>query len=82
MNGFHLTSTPAVHDVPKPCTELIYPYTALPLEQHRHPHDLAAERDTSPSTSWSIPFNIGTIGQALSAISVAADSHSAYGPGL
>src|SRR5216683_1166832 len=42
---------------------------ALPHQQHRHPHDLAD------------PVNFGTI-LGISAITVGADSHSAYGPGL
>jgi hypothetical protein len=71
---------PSRYDVPKPCTELIYPYQrfltsniVIPMtwEQKGYLalHDLAD------------PVNFGTI-LGISAITVGADPHSAYGPGL
>ena len=66
--------------VPKPCTELIYPFQrflssniVVPMTWQQKGylalHELAD------------PGNIGTI-LGISAITVGADSHSAYGPGL
>jgi hypothetical protein len=66
--------------VPKPCSELIYPYQrfltsniVIPMiwqqKGYLALHDLAD------------PVNFGTI-LGISAITVGADSHSAYGPGL
>jgi hypothetical protein len=66
--------------IPKPCSNLIYPYQkflgtniVIPMTWQEKGylalHDLAD------------PANFGTI-VGISAISVAADSHSAYGPGL
>jgi hypothetical protein len=66
--------------VPKPCTELFYPYqrflttnVVIPMTWQQKGylalHDLAD------------PVNFGTI-LGISAITVGADSHSAYGPGL
>jgi hypothetical protein len=66
--------------LPKPCTELIYPYQrfltsniVIPMTWQQKGylalHDLAD------------PANIGTI-LGISAITIGADSHSAYGPGL
>jgi hypothetical protein len=66
--------------VPKPCSELIYPYQrfltsniVIPMTWQQKGylalHDLAD------------PANIGTI-LGISAITIGADSHSAYGPGL
>jgi hypothetical protein len=71
---------PSRYDVPKPCTELIYPYQrfltsniVIPMTWQQKGylalHDLAD------------PVNFGTI-LGISAITVGADSHSAYGPGL
>jgi hypothetical protein len=71
---------PNRYDVPKPCTELIYPYQrfltsniVIPMTWQQKGyfaiHDLTD------------PANIGTI-LGISAITVGADSHSAYGPGL
>jgi hypothetical protein len=68
------------HQIPKPCTEFIYPYqrfldkdVIIPLswqdKGYLALHDLAD------------PANLGTI-LGISAISVGADSHSAYGPGM
>ncbi len=72
---------PARYDeVPKPCTELIYPYqrflgsnVVIPMTWQQKGY-LAIHNLTDPS-------NIGTI-LGISAITVGADSHSAYGPGL
>ena len=66
--------------VPKPCSELIYPYQrfltsniVVPMTWQQKGylalHDLAD------------PANFGTI-LGISAITVGADSHSAYGPGM
>jgi hypothetical protein len=71
---------PSRYDLPKPCTELIYPYQrfltsniVIPMTWQQKGylalHDLAD------------PANFGTI-LGISAITVGADSHSAYGPGL
>jgi hypothetical protein len=71
---------PSRYDVPKPCTELIYPYQrfltsniVIPMTWQQKGylalHDLAD------------PINFATI-LGISAITVGADSHSAYGPGL
>jgi hypothetical protein len=67
-------------EMPKPCTELIYPYqkflttnVVIPMTWQQKGylalHDLAD------------PANFGTI-VGISAITVGADSHSAYGPGM
>lgn len=72
---------PAKVDVPPPlCSELVYPYqrfldtkVVIPLTRTQKGY-LALHATTDPGT-------IGTI-VGISAISVAADSHSAYGPGL
>jgi hypothetical protein len=68
-------------DVPPPtCSELVYPYqrfldtrVVIPLTRTQKGY-LALHDVTDPGT-------IGTI-VGISAISIAADSHSAYGPGL
>jgi hypothetical protein len=67
-------------EVPKPCTELIYPYQRflssniiIPMTWQQKGY-LAIHNLTDPS-------NIGTI-LGISAISVAVDPDSAYGPGL
>jgi hypothetical protein len=71
---------PSRYDVPKPCTELIYPYQrflasniVIPMTWQQKGflalHDLAD------------PASVGTI-LGISAITVGANSHSAYGPGL
>ncbi len=66
--------------IPKPCTELIYPYqrflgsnVIIPMTWQQKGYS-AIHNLTDPS-------NIGTI-LGISAISVAVDPHSAYGPGL
>ncbi|MEI9978789.1 MAG: hypothetical protein WDN23_07245 [Edaphobacter sp.] len=66
--------------VPKPCTELIYPYqrflssnVVIPMTWQQKGY-LAIHNLTDPA-------NIGTI-LGISAISVAVDPDSAYGPGL
>jgi hypothetical protein len=65
---------------PKPCTELIYPYQrfltsniVIPMTWQQKGY-LALHDLTDPA-------NFGTI-LGISAITVGADSHSAYGPGL
>jgi hypothetical protein len=71
---------PSRYDVPKPCTELIYPYQrfltsniVIPMTWQQKGY-LALHDLTDP-------VNFGTI-LGISAITVGADSHSAYGPGL
>ncbi|WP_433975172.1 hypothetical protein [Tunturiibacter lichenicola] len=66
--------------VPEPCFELIYPYQkflttniVIPLTWQ--------EKGYAALHNLADPENFGTI-VGISAISVAADSHSAYGPGL
>lgn len=66
--------------VPKPCTELFYPYQrfltsniVIPMTWQQKGY-LALHDLTDPA-------NFGTI-LGISAITVAADPHSAYGPGL
>jgi hypothetical protein len=66
--------------LPKPCTELIYPYQRflttniiIPMTWQQKGY-LALHDLTDPA-------NFGTI-LGISAITVGADSHSAYGPGL
>ncbi len=65
---------------PKPCTELIYPYQrfltsniVIPMTWQEKGY-LALHELVDPS-------NVGTI-LGISAITIAADSHTAYGPGL
>lgn len=69
-----------VNHVPKPCTELIYPYqrflttdVAIPMTRQQKGY-LALHELTDPA-------NLGTI-VGISAITAAVDPHSAYGPGL
>jgi hypothetical protein len=71
---------PSRYDVPKPCTELIYPYQrfltsniVIPMTWQQKGY-LALHELTDPA-------NFGTI-LGISAITVGANSHSAYGPGL
>ena len=66
--------------IPKPCSNLVYPYQkflgtniVIPLTWQ--------EKGYLALNSLADPANFGTI-VGISAISVAADSHSAYGPGL
>jgi hypothetical protein len=66
--------------VPKPCTELIYPYqrflnsnVVIPMTWQQKGY-LALHDLTDPA-------NFGTI-LGISAITIGADAHSAYGPGL
>jgi hypothetical protein len=66
--------------VPKPCSNLVYPYqkflgtnVVIPLTWQ--------EKGYLALNNLADPANFGTI-VGISAISVAADSHSAYGPGL
>jgi hypothetical protein len=67
-------------EVPKPCSELIYPYqrflstnVVIPMTWQEKGY-LALHDLTDPA-------NFGTI-LGISAITIGADSHSAYGPGL
>jgi hypothetical protein len=71
---------PSRYDVPKPCTELIYPYQrfltsniVIPMTWQQKGY--LALHDLSD------PVNFATI-LGISAITVGSDSHSAYGPGL
>jgi hypothetical protein len=66
--------------IPKPCTELIYPYqrfltsnVVIPMTWQQKGY-LAIHTLTDPA-------NIGTI-LGISAITIGANSHTAYGPGL
>ena len=66
--------------IPKPCSNLVYPYQkflgtniVIPLTWQ--------EKGYLALNNLADPANFGTI-VGISAISVAADSHSAYGPGL
>jgi hypothetical protein len=66
--------------VPKPCSELVYPYqrflttnVVIPMTSRQKGY-LAVHELTDPA-------NFGTI-LGISAITVGVDSHSAYGPGL
>src|SRR5258707_5596016 len=67
-------------EVPKPCSELIYPYqrfltsdVVIPMTWQQKGY-LALHDLTDPA-------NFGTI-LGISAITVGVDSHSAYGPGM
>jgi hypothetical protein len=71
---------PSRYDVPKPCTELIYPYQRFLSSNIVIPMTWQ-QKGYFALHQLVDPFNIGTIA-GVSAISVAADSHSAYGPGL
>jgi hypothetical protein len=71
---------PANYDVPKPCTELIYPYQRF-LDSNIVIPMTWQQKGYFALHQFVDPFNLGTI-VGVSAISVAADSHSAYGPGL
>jgi hypothetical protein len=66
--------------VPKPCSELVYPYqrflttnVVIPMTSRQKAY-LAIHELTDPA-------NFGTI-LGISAITIGVDSHSAYGPGL
>jgi hypothetical protein len=66
--------------VPKPCTELIYPYqrfltTDIVIPMTWQQKGYLALHDLTD------PFNFATI-LGISAITIGTDSHSAYGPGL
>lgn len=71
---------PSRYDVPKPCTELIYPYQRFLTSNIVIPMTWQ-QKGYFALHQFVDPFNVGTI-VAVSAISVAADPHSAYGPGL
>ena len=66
--------------VPKPCTELIYPYQrflttdiVIPLTWR--------QKGYTALHNFTDPANFGTI-LGISAITIGSDSHSAYGPGM
>ena len=68
-----------IDEVPKPCSELVYPYQrflsteiAIPLTWQQKGY-LALHDLTNPA-------NLGTIA-GISAITIGIDSHTAYGPG-
>ena len=69
---------PSSYDVPKPCTELIYPYQRFLASNIVIPMTWQ-QKGYFALHQFVDPFNIGII-VGVSAISVAADSHSAYGP--
>src|SRR5437868_14564709 len=69
---------PASYDVPNPCTELIYPYQRFLSSNIVIPMTWQ-QKGYFALHQFVDPFNIGII-VGVSAISVAADSHSAYGP--
>jgi hypothetical protein len=71
---------PGSYDVPKPCTELIYPYQRFLSSNIVIPMTWQ-QKGYFSLHQFVDPFNIGII-VGISAISVAADSHSAYGPGF
>jgi hypothetical protein len=66
--------------VPKPCFELVYPYQKFLTKNIVIPLTWQ-EKGYAALHNLADPENFGTI-VGISAISVAADSHSAYGPGL
>jgi hypothetical protein len=78
--GFIYVDPKRAGEVPQPCSELVYPFqrflttnVAIPLTWQQKGY-LALHTVTDP-------INLATIA-VTSAISTAADSHSAYGPGL
>jgi len=66
--------------VPKPCVELIYPYQRFLTTNVIVPLTWQ-QKGYAALHNLADPENFGTI-VGISAISVAADSHSSYGPGL
>jgi hypothetical protein len=84
-NAFHAMKVINVNpnrfdQVPKPCSELVYPYqrflnTNVVIPMTWQDKGYLALHDLTD------PANFGTI-LGISAITVGADSHSAYGPGL
>jgi len=71
---------PSRYDVPKPCTELIYPYQRFLTSNIVIPMTWQ-QKGYLALHNLADPFNFATI-LGVSAITVGADSHSAYGPGL
>jgi hypothetical protein len=66
--------------LPKPCTELIYPYQRF-LTSNIVIHMTWQQKGYLALHDLADPVNFGTI-LGISAITVGANSHSAYGPGL
>jgi hypothetical protein len=66
--------------IPKPCTELFYPYQLFLGSNIIIPMTWQ-QKGYSAIHNLTDPSNIGTI-LGISAISVAVDPHSAYGPGM
>ena len=66
--------------VPKPCTELIYPYQRFLTTDIIIPLTWQ-QKGYSALHNLADPFNFATI-LGISAITIGTDSHSAYGPGL
>lgn len=71
---------PSRYDVPKPCAELIYPYQRFLTSNIVIPMTVQ-QKGYFALHQLTDPANLGTI-LGISAITVGADSHSAYGPGL
>jgi hypothetical protein len=71
---------PSRYDVPKPCTELIYPYQRFLTSNIVIPMTWQ-QKGYLALHNLADPANFGTI-LGISAITVGSDSHSAYGPGL
>ena len=71
---------PSRYDVPKPCAELIYPYQRFLTSNIVIPMTWQ-QKGYLALHNLADPFNFATI-LGVSAITVGADSHSAYGPGL
>jgi hypothetical protein len=71
---------PSRYDVPKPCTELIYPYQRFLTSNIVIPMTWE-QKGYLALHNLADPINFATI-LGISAITVGADSHSAYGPGL
>jgi hypothetical protein len=66
--------------VPKPCSELIYPYQRFLTSNIVIPMTLQ-QKGYLALHDLTDPANFGTI-LGISAITIGADSHTAYGPGL
>ncbi len=71
---------PSRYEVPKPCAELIYPYQRFLTSNIVIPMTWQ-QKGYLALHNLADPFNFATI-LGVSAITVGADSHSAYGPGL
>ena len=66
--------------IPKPCTELIYPYQRFLTTNIVIPMTWQ-QKGYSALHNLTDPANFGTI-LGISAITIGTDSHSAYGPGM